>query len=84
MSDTPQDREAIRQKARARAIRMGVAVRPEPAADGPGMEPVPTTNPAALRALLNRGHLTPGQAATARRMFEATRKFINDHPEDAA
>ena len=81
---TPIDREAIRRRARARAEEMGLARRPEPADDGPVPEPLPTTNPSVLRALLNTGRLTPGQAAAARRMFAAARQHATDHPESAA
>jgi hypothetical protein len=63
---------------------MGLAVVPEPEQDVPALEPLPTTNPHALRALLDRGHLTPGQAASARALFKAVREYVNDHPEDAA
>lgn len=85
MTDTPPDRDAIRKRARARALQMGVPVRPESAAtDSPVPEPVPTTRPHALRALLNGGHLTAGQAESARRLFAYASQYVNDHPEDAA
>lgn len=78
------DWAAVRQNARARAVQMGLRVRPEQAETdvGPALEPVPTTNPRALRALLNSGQLTPGQAASARRLFAAVRQHVIDHPED--
>lgn len=85
----PTDREALRARARARAVSMGYA-RPEGAEDdvqAPALEPLPTTNPRALRALLDRGHLTPGQAESARRLFKAVREYVaTDHhtPGDAA
>lgn len=86
MTDAPPDREAIRKRARVRAEQMGVRTRPVAAADADGTapEPVPTTNMRALQQLLNRGQLTPGQAESARRMFAAVNKYINDYPEDAA
>lgn len=86
----PTDREAIRRRARTRAERMGLAVRPDPTDEDPAPEPLPTTHPGALRALLNTGHLTPGQAAAARahltRLTAEERQSapIYDFPEDAA
>lgn len=86
----PVDRAAIRARARLRAERMGLA-RPDGPEDdvvqAPAPEPLPTTNPRVLRQLLNRGHLTPGQAESARRLFTAVREYVTDHPdhpEDAA
>lgn len=65
----PTDREAIRRRARARVISMGLPVRPEYDDQAPAAEPLPTERPAALRALLHRGHLTPGQEVSARRLL---------------
>lgn len=82
----PTDREAVRRRARERAERMGLA-RPETTPDPAThdfLEPLPTTNPQALRALLNSGRLTPGQAAAAQQLFTAVRQYVTDHPEDAA
>lgn len=78
------DWAAVRQRARARAEQMGFRVRPEQAAAdaGPALEPLPTTNSTVLRALMDRGQLTPGQAASARSLFAAVRQHIIDHPED--
>ena len=78
---TPDERAAVRARARARAERMGYRIPADqaPAEAEPGEEPVPTTNPQALRQLLNRGHLTPGQAARARRMFQAASQYARTH-----
>ncbi|QLJ06715.1 hypothetical protein HZZ00_37425 (plasmid) [Streptomyces sp. NEAU-sy36] len=76
-------RDAIRRRARARAVAMGLA-RQEATPDPDThefLEPVPTTNPRVLQQLLSRGHLTPGQAETARRMFAAVRQYVADNPE---
>lgn len=70
----PTDWEAVRQKARARITAMGLPLRPDPETTGPEPEPVPTLNKRALRALLEYGHLTPGQAVTARRLFDQDRQ----------
>ncbi|MFF2168149.1 hypothetical protein ACFVWP_46965 [Streptomyces sp. NPDC058175] len=86
MSEAPPDRDTIRRKARQRAEQMNLRARPEstPETDGPAPEPVPTTNLQALQQLLRLGHLTPGQAVSARRMFTAVRQYLNDNPKDAA
>jgi len=79
----PTDREAIRRRARRRAEQMGL--RPEATPDPAThdfLEPLPTTRPGALRALLNTGRLTPGQATAARDLLAAVHH--TDHPEDAA
>lgn len=70
----PTDREAVRRRARARVVAMGLPLKPEQQDTGPEPEPVPTLHKGALRALLNRGHLTPGQAVTARRLFAQDRQ----------
>jgi hypothetical protein len=48
----------------------------------PAPAALPTTNPRALRALLDHGHLTADQAAAARRLFTAAAQYARD--EDAA
>ncbi|WP_399559059.1 hypothetical protein OIA45_49130 (plasmid) [Streptomyces chartreusis] len=68
----------IRRSARARAIRMGHAVRPESQAVAPDPEAVPTTNLFALRGLLVTGRLTEGQAVTARRMLADAAKAARE------
>lgn len=74
----PTDRETIRRRARERAEQMGLPVRPEPADETPAPEPLPTTHPGALRALLNTGRLTPGQATAARRLFATAARLARE------
>ena len=75
----PTDREAIRRRARARAEQMGLATRPDPAADEtPAPEPLPTTHAGALRALLNTGRLTAGQATAARHLFATAARMARE------
>lgn len=81
---TPNSRETVRREARERAIRMGLAVRPEAETAGPVK--LPTLNFGALSALLARGHLSSAQATEARRLFAAARQhgdtIPNDTPQD--
>jgi hypothetical protein len=90
MTDSPMtsaQREAVRRNARARAVRMGFATA---APEGDTSPPVklPTLHFGALRALLDRGHLSPAQADEARRLFAEARQHGNalpsDTPQDAA
>jgi len=92
VTDEPRTREEIRRRAREMAVRMGHRA-PEPAPDAETtsdpsthtfLEPLPTTNPTALRQLMLRGRLTPGQVEAARRLFNAAGQFARDYPEDAA
>lgn len=77
----PVDRAAIRARARARAVEMGYAVRPEQQPEPePDFDSLPTLKPGALRALLSLGHLTPGQAAAARRLFAAAANETREDP----
>lgn len=63
----------------------GHAVRPEEGADSPESEPLPTLLPGALRALMERGHLTPGQEISARALFADARRLSTTDPDgDAA
>jgi hypothetical protein len=81
MTDTPIDRDEIRRKARAQAVRMGLA-KPDPEAPaGPAVK-LPTLRFGALKALLDRGHLSPAQATEARALFAAARENGNTIPDD--
>lgn len=92
MTEQP-DREAIRARAQLRAVQMGYA-RPEALEDDdvqvPDPEPLPTTNPRVLRALLDGNHLTPDRAEAARAHLahvaaeQRQSAPIHHFPEDAA
>lgn len=86
MSEAP-DREEIRRRARAKVVQLGYRLKPEPGADAaaPAAEPLPTLLPGALRQLMHRGHLTPGQMVSARALFADARRLATDDPDgDAA
>lgn len=93
MTDTPLDREAIRRRARAMAVRMGHATpdpEPEQPTDSPVLPKRLTDHPGALRAMLLTGRLH-GEQENAARAFLANlareqrlaAPAIN-FPEDAA
>lgn len=92
MPETPeQDLDAIRRRARARAVRMGHA-KPEPEAP-PAAPVLPkrlTDHPGALRGMLLTGRLSGEQAASARAFLadlaakEGQSAPAIDFPEDAA
>lgn len=65
MTDT--DRAAIRARAAHRAIAMGLATRPAEPDDTDVVDLPPAASYRVLQELLRRGHLTPRQAAAARR-----------------
>lgn len=84
MTNTP-DREAIRRRARAMAIRLGYAQPEAPASEEtPKETALPTDNVHALRGFLVTGRLTPAQEVVARRKIAATRPPAIHFPEDAA
>ena len=65
---TPDERAAVQRRAAARARARGLK------ADPPPTEPaavLPTLLVGPLRQMLQRGHLTPAQAALARQLFAA-------------
>lgn len=71
---TPEERAEIIRRAKARAREMGHRTDPDPDPGDPPRVQLPTLQPGALRALMNRGHLTPEQETAARRLFaEAAR-----------
>lgn len=95
MPETPQhDREAIRRRARAMAIRMGHA-KPEPepeTAPPPVLSETLTRHPRVLRAMLMTGRLTEEQGKAARAFladYDAEQRRLQsaptpNFPEDAA
>jgi hypothetical protein len=90
MTDSPltsAQREAIRRNARAQAARRGLATA-DPQAETSTAVKLPTLHFGALRALLDRGHLSQAQAEEARRLFAEARQHGNtlpsETPQDAA
>lgn len=85
MSDAP-DREAIRRKARRRAVAMGLARPEQPeAAATPDVLGTLTQHPRVLRAMLITGRLTREQEPAARRFLaEAAAAEHTVDPKDAA
>jgi len=80
---TPEERAAIQTRARRRAEEMGYRQPADPDVDQVDQAPavqLPTTRPGALRALLNRGHLTSEQAALTRRLFAEAARIAREDP----
>ncbi|MEU8472709.1 hypothetical protein AB0F30_33330 [Streptomyces sp. NPDC029006] len=68
MSDEERDWSVVRQRARARAQRMGLPVTPDPVAPV-GPVTLPTTNLFALRGLMVTGRLDEAQSSVVRQML---------------